>query len=227
MAAHTMFDGRLQIYKRENGRFWSCAARVGGQRFRQTTSEEALDRAKDVAEDWYLDLRGKLRAGQIVSSVSKEKTFGAAAESYLSEVRVLAASVRSPKYISLMELRMNAHVLPFFKDKPLAAINKGMVQTYRVKRAEQTIEKTATKGEDGAPDSLRHSYISMRLMEGANIHQIANNCRTSVQMIEQFYAAHIKDRLDASAINVMRPKAARKAARKSAPKDQSAPGTHR
>ena len=101
------------------------------------------------------------------------------------------------------------------------------MQTYRVKRAEQTIEKTATKGEDGAPDSLRHSYISMRLMEGANIHQIANNCRTSVQMIEQFYAAHIKDRLDASAINVMRPKAARKAARKSAPKDQSAPGTHR
>lgn len=49
----------------------------------------------------------------------------------------------------------------------------------------------------------------MRLMEGANIHQIANNCRTSVQMIEQFYAAHIKDRLDASAINVQRPRDAR------------------
>jgi integrase len=432
MAAHTMFDGRLQIYKRENGRFWSCAARVGGQRFRQTTGEEALDRAKDVAEEWYLDLRGKLRAGQIVSSVSNEKTFGAAAESYLSEVRVLAASVRSPKYVSLMELRMNAHVLPFFKDKPLSAINKGLVQTYRVKRAERTIEKTTIKGKDGAPDtpgkpparstmlqeiviirqvlkhaeglgwipyvpnlstpymsqgkrgrrawfshdeykqlyqatrrriaqgkrrgwknryedlhdfvlimantglrpdeawglefrdvkieddyatkdtilvidvrgktgvgycksmpnavhpfedlrqrreqklqnegktpdeiarvipttkvfpdynrelfnkileeenlkfdrdgqrrtaySLRHTYISMRLMEGANIHQIANNCRTSVQMIEQFYAAHIKDRLDASAINVMRPKAARKAARKSAPKDQGAPQAHR
>jgi integrase len=64
--------------------------------------------------------------------------------------------------------------------------------------------------------SLRHTYISMRLMEGANIHQVANNCRTSVQMIEQFYAAHIKDRIDASAINVMRPKAQRKAARRQA-----------
>lgn len=52
-------------------------------------------------------------------------------------------------------------------------------------------------------------------MEGANIHQIANNCRTSVQMIEEHYAAHIKDRIDASAINVMRPKAARTAAKKS------------
>lgn len=432
MAAHTMFDGRLQIYRRTSHGPWQAAARVGGQRFRQSTGEEALDRAKDVAEEWYLDLRGKLRAGQIVSSVSKEKTFGAAAETYLREVRVLAASVRSPKYVSLMELRMNAHVLPFFKDKPLSAINKGLVQTYRVKRAEQNIEKTAVKGGDGAPDipgkpparstmlqeiviirqvlkhaeglgwipyvpnlstpymsqgkrgrrawfshdeykqlyqatrrrinegkrrgwksryqdlhdfvlimantglrpdeawnlefrdvhveddyatkdtilvidvrgktgvgycksmpgavhpfedlrqrrerktkeegksadeitrllptmklfpdhnrelfnkileeenlkfdrdgqrrtaySLRHTYISMRLMEGANIHQIANNCRTSVQMIEQFYAAHIKDRLDAAAINIMRPKGARKAARKSAPKNQSAPEAHR
>jgi len=112
-----MFDGRLQIYKRESDRFWSCAARVGGQRFRRTTGEEALDRAKDVAEEWYLDLRGKPRADQLVSSVSKEKTFGEAAEAYLGEARVLAAEVRSPKYISLMELRMNAHVLPYFKDK--------------------------------------------------------------------------------------------------------------
>ncbi|HEY8949443.1 MAG TPA: hypothetical protein VIM56_11205 [Rhizomicrobium sp.] len=62
--------------------------------------------------------------------------------------------------------------------------------------------------------SLRHTYISMRLMEGANIYQIANNCRTSVEMIQNFYASHIKDRIDAGAINVMRPQAERKAARK-------------
>jgi integrase len=54
--------------------------------------------------------------------------------------------------------------------------------------------------------SLRHTYICMRLMEGADIYQIAKNCRTSVEMIEKFYAAHIKNRLDASAINVRRPK---------------------
>lgn len=33
-------------------------------------------------------------------------------------------------------------------------------------------------------------------------------------MIEQYYTAHIKDRIDAAAINVMRPKGARRAARK-------------
>lgn len=58
--------------------------------------------------------------------------------------------------------------------------------------------------------SLRHTYISMRFTEGANIHAIANNCRTSVQMIEDFYAAHIKDRIDSSAVNIMRPRAARR-----------------
>ena len=42
-------------------------------------------------------------------------------------------------------------------------------------------------------------------MEGADIYQIAKNCRTSVEMIEKFYAAHIKHMIDAAAINVRRP----------------------
>jgi hypothetical protein len=39
-------------------------------------------------------------------------------------------------------------------------------------------------------------------VEGADIYQSTKNCRTSVEMIEKFYAAHIKTMLDASAINV-------------------------
>jgi hypothetical protein len=109
-----MFDGRLQIYRRADHGPWQAAARVGGQRFRQTTGEAALDRAKDVAEEWYLDLRGKLRTGRLQPVAPKEKTFSDAAQAYLREVRVLAASVRSPAYIKNLEMRMNAHVLPFF-----------------------------------------------------------------------------------------------------------------
>ncbi len=52
--------------------------------------------------------------------------------------------------------------------------------------------------------SLRHSYISFRLLEGADIYQIAKNCRTSVEMIEKHYAVHLKNSLDAAAINVRR-----------------------
>lgn len=58
--------------------------------------------------------------------------------------------------------------------------------------------------------SLRHTYICMRLMEGADIYQIAKNCRTSVEMIEKFYASHIKNTLDAAAINVRKTKPKKK-----------------
>ncbi|WGD51188.1 hypothetical protein QA641_37795 [Bradyrhizobium sp. CB1650] len=52
--------------------------------------------------------------------------------------------------------------------------------------------------------SLRHTYIYLRLMEGADIYQIAKNCRTSVEMIEEFYASHINNQLSAAAINIKR-----------------------
>jgi len=402
MASHEMFDGRLRVYRRGNGKFWQCAARVGGRRFRETTNEEGLEQAKQIAEEWYLGLRGKLRNGEITPD---ERTFAHAAKEYLREVKVLTIGTRRPKYVELLELRMNRHVLPYFGTKPLSAVNKGLVQSYRVQRAEETIAKTGkpparstmlqevvhirqvlkfaegrgwipyvpnlsapfmSQGKKGRrawfspeeyeklykasrrriiegkrpgwksayednhdfillmgnsglrPDealrlefrdvkveedyatkqtilvidvrgktgvgfckttrgavhpftrlrerrlaelrllhpetpenhlqtildrtrlfpkfhrellnkildeeglkfdrdgrrrtaySLRHTYISMRLMEGANIHMLANNCRTSVQMIEEHYAAHIKDRLDAAAINVQRPRAARR-----------------
>lgn len=64
-------------------------------------------------------------------------------------------------------------------------------------------------GREGNPRtsySLRHTYICFRLMEGADIYQVAKNCRTSVEMIEKYYASHIKNMLDASAINVRRAK---------------------
>ena len=54
--------------------------------------------------------------------------------------------------------------------------------------------------------SLRHSYISFRLLEGADIYQIAKNCRTSVEMIEKHYAVHLENSLDAAAINVRKPR---------------------
>jgi hypothetical protein len=38
-------------------------------------------------------------------------------------------------------------------------------------------------------------------MEGADIYQIAKNCRTSVEMIGKYYASHIKTSLDSVAIN--------------------------
>lgn len=57
-------------------------------------------------------------------------------------------------------------------------------------------------GKGRASYRLRHTQICMRLLEGADIDQVAKNCWTSVEMIEKHYAAHLKNTLDASAINV-------------------------
>ena len=69
-----------------------------------------------------------------------------------------------------------------------------------------TEEENLRSDRNGRPRtaySIRHTYISMRLMEGANIYQIAKNCRTSVGMIEKYYGMHIKNSLNAAAINVV------------------------
>src|SRR5277367_3685722 len=70
--------------------------------------------------------------------------------------------------------------------------------------------KTDREGQPRTAYSLRHTYICLRLMEGADIYQIAKNCRTSVEMIEKYYASHLKNSLDASAINIMRKKPKKK-----------------
>ncbi len=67
---------------------------------------------------------------------------------------------------------------------------------------DETRLKVDRDGNSRTAYSLRHTYICFRLMEGADIYQIAKNCRTSVEMIEKYYASHIKTNLDASAINV-------------------------
>lgn len=83
-----------------------------------------------------------------------------------------------------------------------------MFPTDQVRLLNAVLEEQGLKfdrdGQRRTAYSLRHTYICLRLMEGADIYQIAKNCRTSVEMIEQFYAAHIKNRLNASAINVRR-----------------------
>lgn len=70
--------------------------------------------------------------------------------------------------------------------------------------------------------SLRHTYVCLRLMEGADIYQIAKNCRTSVEMIEKYYASHIQTSISAAAVNVKKKRASPKQQ-----KDHSKRNAHR
>ena len=395
MYAHFEFmGGKLHLYRRENSLKWQCSTFLAGKNWRKSTRESSFALAKVIAEDWYLELKGKMRAGELKTG----KTFKDAADKFLPEYRVLTYGERSPKYIKGMELILQAHLLPFFGDKLLAEITPGLVQDYRVHRMTSRVDKKTGEAKRPArstlqqemvalrqvlktanrqgwlpylpdlsapykmsgkirhrgwfspaeykrlyeatraraknpknprwkeacenlhdyvlfmantglrPDeaarlefrdvaivtddatgerileievrgkrgvgycksmagavipfqrlakrnktsptdrvfgkaksqrellntilneldlkrdrdgnrrtaySLRHTYICLRLMEGADIYQIAKNCRTSVEMIEKYYASHIKNTLDAAAINVRKPKPSTK------PKDQS------
>lgn len=89
-------------------------------------------------------------------------------------------------------------VYPQLKDKVFSASHVKMFKSL----LEKENLRSDRDGKARTSYSLRHTYICMRLLEGADIYQIAKNCRTSVEMIEKHYAAHLKNTLDASAINV-------------------------
>ena len=87
-----------------------------------------------MAGEWYVDLCGKRRSGELKArseNKPKERTFRQASEAYMDGIKLLTIGVRNPKYVEFMELRMNRHILPYFGDKPLSTINKGMVQSGR------------------------------------------------------------------------------------------------
>lgn len=381
MQTHSIMGGKVHVYRRDNSRFWQCATYLAGKNHRISTKEESLALAKEIAEDWYLELRGKHRRGEI----KNEKTFAEAAEKFFAEYEVITQGHRSETYVRDHKRRLDVHLVPFFGKLGLSEVTPGKLQEYRIHRHHKSMErwnrpparntihqeivtlrqvlKTAIRHgwlqylpdlsepyrasgkvshrawfsheeykklyeatrrrakkptrkrykweseqlhdfvlfmantglrpdeayrleyrdvtivEDDANDdeeileievrgkrgvgycksmpgavapfrrlmernkpkptdlifpnrhrelfnailaeeelkfdregnrrtaySLRHTYICFRLMEGADIYQIAKNCRTSVEMIEKYYAAHIKNRLDTASINIRRPK---------------------
>jgi integrase len=410
---HTILGGKVHVYKRPNSSSWQCASFLAGKNRRTTTKEDSLSKAKEVAEDWYLQLRGKLRDGELKSG----KLFREAGKLYLREFDIITQGERSPTYARGQHARTDGHLIPFFGNMVLPEITSGKVNEYRIRRLEesralrgkplahntmhqeivtlrqifktalrhgwidhlpdlsepyrsspkishrawfspeeykqlyeatrkraldpkqprfrweaeqlhdyvlfatntglrpdeamrlqfrdvmvvedegsgQTILEIEVRGKrgvgyckstagavhpferlkartrpDGGPGrsgsrtasiangewhepgptdllfpkwprdlfnaileeeklrtdrdgrsrtaySLRHTYICLRLLEGADIYQIAKNCRTSVEMIEKYYAAHLKTRLDASAINIMKPRPKKKAISKKGP----------
>lgn len=404
---HTILGGKVHVYKRPNSSSWQCATYLAGKNRRTTTKEDSLSKAKEFAEDWYLQLRGKLREGELKTG----RMFRDAAKLYLREFDIMTQGQRNATYARGQHARTNGYLVPFFGGMVLPEITAGKINEYRIHRLEeakasrgkppahstmhqeivtlrqifktalrhgwidhmpdmsapyrasakishrawfspeeykqlyeatrkraqhpkqprfrweaeqlhdyvlfsantglrpdeamrlqfrdvkviedegsgQTILEIEVRGKrgigfckstagavrpferlktrprpDGGPGragsrkesgewqqpgptdllfpkwsrdlfnaildeeklrvdrdgrprtaySLRHTYICLRLLEGADIYQIAKNCRTSVEMIEKYYAAHLKTQLDASAINVMRPRPKKDVAKK-------------
>jgi integrase len=150
--------GKLHVYKRDNSRFWQCSTFLAGKNHRTSTKEESLALAKEFAEDWYLELRGKDRAGEL----KRGKTFKAAAERFLHEYPIITAGERNERYVKGKEEKLRVHLLPFFGDKVLSEITPGLVQEYRVHRA--TSRTDAKTGEPLRParSTLHHEIVTLR-----------------------------------------------------------------
>ncbi|MCC8429899.1 phage integrase SAM-like domain-containing protein [Reyranella aquatilis] len=149
-----LFGGDLRLYKRENSSLWQCSASLKGTNHRKSTKEDNLARAREIAEDWYLELRGKSRAGLLKG---RETTFNEAANRFVEEYEIITEGERSEKYVQSHSDRLRVHLRPFFGTKPLTDINPALVQEYRMHRA-----KTSRTGKPPSRSAMHHEIVTLR-----------------------------------------------------------------
>ncbi|MEZ5856681.1 MAG: phage integrase SAM-like domain-containing protein [Hyphomicrobiaceae bacterium] len=147
--------GKLNVYKRENSRYWQCSTYLGGRNHRVSTKEESLALAKDFAEDWYLELRGKHRRGEI----KNEKTFNEAADQFEREYEIITQGERNPIYVEGHKTRLRKHLRPFFGEMGLSEITPGQLQEYRIHRREKWVEE---RGKPPARNTMHQEVVTLR-----------------------------------------------------------------
>jgi integrase len=150
---HELMGGQLHLYKRENSRFWQAAAYLKGKNRRISTKEDSLSHAKDIAEDWFLEMKGKARAGLLKSGT----TFKKAAETFLDEYEILTKGERNADYVQGHRIRVRVHLMPFFEDKVLQEITPGLAQEYRIHRS-----KNARNGKPPARSTMHQEIVTLR-----------------------------------------------------------------
>ena len=152
---HTILGGKVHVYKRPNSSSWQCATYLAGKNRRTTTKEDSLSKAKEFAEDWYLQLRGKLRDGELVSG----KPFHDAAKLYLREFDIMTQGQRNATYARGQHARTNGHLVPFFGSMILPEITAGTINEYRIHRLE---ESKALRGKPPAHNTMHQEIVTLR-----------------------------------------------------------------
>ncbi len=150
-----ILGGKVHIYQRPNSSHWQCSTYLAGKNRRRTTKEESLSKAKEVAEDWYLQLRGKLRNGEIKT----EKTFRDASEQYLKEYDIITQGQRNKHYVQCQHWRSSNHLIPFFGEMGLSEITAGTIQEYRIHRHQEANKKF---GKPPAHNTMHQEIVTLR-----------------------------------------------------------------
>jgi integrase len=169
---HTIMGGKVHLYRRgDGGEHWFCSTFLNGRKHRKSTKKDSLVLAEQVAEDWYLTLRGKDRAGLLKT----EKTFRQTAQQFTKEYEIITEGNRSPRWVEGHQIRLRLHLLPFFGDLGVSEVTPGKTQEYRVHRATTPPEgsrRPPSKTDDGksAPykppsrSTLHDEIVTLRLV---------------------------------------------------------------
>ena len=149
---HSLMDGKLHVYRRENSSQWQCSTYLAAKNQRISTKTDSLAHAKDIAKDWYLGLLGKQSRGEL----KQEKTFKEAATQFEREYEIITEGQRSPAYVRGHKDRLRLHLIPFFGSMGLSTVTAGQVQEYRIHR------RQSTKGKPPARTTLHHEIVTLR-----------------------------------------------------------------
>src|SRR5215470_3416135 len=152
---HLILGDKVHIYKRPNSGLWQCSSYFAGKNRRTSTKEESLSKAKEIAEDWYLQLRGKLRDGEIKS----EKTFRQVSEHYLREFDIMTQGQRNKRYVEGQHWRSSGRLVPFFGNLGISEITSGMIQEYRLHRHQEAI---AQYGKPPGRSTMHQEIVTLR-----------------------------------------------------------------
>jgi integrase len=153
---HSLLGGKVRVYRRPGGTHWHCRASIAGRQWRRTTKEESLAHAKEIAEDWYLELKGKSRAGELKGG---GKRFKDAAKLFQEQYEVITEGQRNVHYVDGHWRRLRTHLVPFFGDMLLTEITPGTVQRYRVQRFTTAKEK---RGKNPARSTMHQEIVTLR-----------------------------------------------------------------
>lgn len=148
MEIHKTLGNKVRIYRRRDGGKWHCSTYMKGKEWRKSTKEASLARAKDIAEDWYLELCGKDRFGELDTG----KSFALAAKKFEEEYEAITQGRSSPKWVQGHKDRIRLHLLPYLGSKTVSQITSGVAQEYRVHRMTEPERDDRTDQTDSDAD---------------------------------------------------------------------------
>jgi integrase len=143
---HSILGGKVHLYRRGEGDNWHCSTYFKGKNRRKGTKTDSLSHAEEIAEDWFLELRGKNRAGLLDGP--KGPTFNQAADIFEAEYEVSTNGERSARWVAEHKAHLKNYLRPYFGPMGVAEITADTAQDYRVHRSQHPYVRPKKKSKE-------------------------------------------------------------------------------